>query len=356
MKKKLAVLILASCMLASGCGGKSKITTGNEKIANEAFHNDSISLAPYTGLKAEKKVYTVTEDAVDDAIRQRMLEFADYQSVSRKSKDGDWVRADFKASIDGKTITQEGGYDFTLGEHEFGAEFDKKLTGVVTGDKLTFSIDYDNDFTDVEWAGKTVDFEINVIDVQEELLPELTDKFIKENLEYNSYDEFEAAMRKSVENTYAAESTGELQETLLQQVIDASSILEYSKKDYDEAREVIESGYAAYVDMLGMESLDELYDSLEMTKEDLEEEITESLYRTLTIKAIIESESLSLSDEDYEEGIAYYMEQNEYDSREEFINDYGEDEIRRQLLEDMALNFLVNNADVTEVKAEYENN
>ena len=111
----------------------------------------------------------------------------------------------------------------------------------------------------------------------------------------------------------------------------------------------------SYVEMFGMNSLDELYKSFEMTKEDVEEEIQTYLYRTLVINAIIENESLSLSDDDYKEGVAYYMKENGYESESEFLNDYGEEEIRRQLLEDMALNLLVNSAEITEKEAEYEN-
>ena len=49
------------------------------------------------------------------------------------------------------------------------------------------------------------------------------------------------------------------------------------------------------------------------------------------------------------------MEENGYESESEFLNDYGEEEVRRQLLEDMALNLLVNSAEITEKEAEYEN-
>ena len=106
--------------------------------------------------------------------------------------------------------------------------------------------------------------------------------------------------------------------------------------------------------MFGFESLDALYESFEMTDEDVEDEIQSVLYRTIVLDAIVQSEKLSLSDEDYEDGIVYYMDQYDYDSKDEFLDDYGEDEVRRQLTEDMVLNFLVNHADVTEVEAEYE--
>lgn len=353
MKKKLAVLLLAACLFTA-CGSKSQISTGNKPLSDAVYSNEQVSLASYTDLKAEKKDYIITDEAVNNAIHEALLEFAEYKSVSRASKTGDLVYADLKASIDGKTAVSEDDYEIILGAAEFGEEFDNKLTGVTIGDKLNFSLDYDSDFSDVEWAGNTVDFELNITDIQEEILPDATDSFIKENTDYGSYDKFVKAMRESVADMYEEESTNELQEELLQQVIDSSSILQYSQEEYDEARQTIENGYMSYVDMFGFDSLDALYESFDMTKEDVEEEIQSVLYRKIILNAITQSENLTLSDQDYEDGIAYYMEQNDYDSKTEFLDDYGEEEVRRQLSEDMVLNFLVNHADVTEVEAEYE--
>lgn len=353
MKKKIAMLLLAACIFTA-CGGKSPITTGNQPLADAVYSNDQISLAPYTDLKAEKKNYIITEETIENAVHEALLEFADYKSVSRPSESGDVIYVDFKSSVDGSVSIQEDDYQIILGAAEFGKEFDQKLTGVSAGDQLDFSLDYDSDFTDVEWAGNTVDFELTVKEVQEKILPEITDSFIKENTEYSTYDEYTDSIRQSVADTYEAESTSELQEDLIQQVIDASSILQYTQEEYDEAREVIEGGYMGYVDMFGFEDLDALYKAFEMTQEDVEEEIQTKLYRNIVVDAIIQNENLSLSDQDYEDGVAYYMEQNGYESKSEFLSDFSEDEVRSQLLEDKVLNFLVNHADITETDAEYE--
>ncbi len=353
MKKKIAVILLTAC-LVTACGGSSQITTGNKPIADAVYTNDHVSLADYTNLKAEKKNYMITEKTIEDRIHEDLQEFAEYNSVSRPSQSKDYVQTDFKASIDGKVVVEETQYDIILGAEEFGKEFDEKLTNVSVGDELAFSLNFDNDFTDVEWAGNTVDFEIRVTDIQEELLPEPTDAFIRDNTSYGSYEEYIAAVRTSLEESFETESIQELQETLIQQVMDNSSMLQYTKDDYEQAKDTVNNAYLSYLDIFGMDDLDDVYEFLDVTKEDVEEEIQENLYRTLTIQAIIENEKFSLSDEEYEEGIRYYMEQTETESREEFLKTYGEDEIRAQLLEDKVLNFLVNQADITETDAEYD--
>lgn len=120
------------------------------------------------------------------------------------------MQTNYKASIDGSVVAQEEQYDFILGAEEFGKQFDEKLTGVSVGDELSFSITFDSDFMDVEWAGKTVDFEIRITDIQEQLIPEPTDTFIRENTAYSSYQEFSDAMRKELTDSYETESSQEL--------------------------------------------------------------------------------------------------------------------------------------------------
>ena len=353
MKKKLAVLLLTACLLTA-CGSKSLITTGNDPVANAVYTNDYVSLAPYTGLKAEKKNYIISDKSVEDKIHETLMEFAEYNSVSRASKSGDYVQTDFKASIDGSVVAAEEQYDFTLGAEEFGKQFDEKLTGVSIGDELNFSLTFDSDFTDVEWAGKTVDFEVRITDIQEQLMPEPTDAFIRENTAYSSYQEFSDAMRKELTDSYELESSQELQENLIQQVIDSSSIMQYRKKDYEDAQSTVNNAYLGYLELFGMDDLEDVYEFLDMTKEDVEEEIQATLYRTLVIHAVIENEHLSVTDQDYEDGIQRYMEQIESESREEFLNTFSEEEIRTQVLEDKALSLLVSRADITETDTEYE--
>ncbi len=353
MKKKFAIFLLAACMLTA-CGKKGPTKTGNEPIEHAVYSDDSVSLAPYTGLKAEKKNYIVTQKAVDDKIHEELMEFAEYRSVDRPAKSGDYVQTDFQASIDGSVVMEEESYDVILGAQEYGEEFDEKLTGVSVDDELKFSLDYDSDFMDVEWAGQTVDFEIRVTGIQEELMPDPTDAFIKENTSYSTYKEFAEAMRTSITDSYAEESTLELQENLLQQVIDSSSILQYSQEDYKEAQDRVNGIYMSYLDVFGMNDLEEVYEFLDMTKEDVEEEVQASLYRTLIIDAIVKNEQLSVSDDEYDEGILYYMEQTGAESKEELLETYGEEEIRTTLLEDKTLNFLVNHAQITEVEAEHD--
>jgi trigger factor len=340
-----------------GCGSSdsdSVISTGNTALKDAVYTNDWISLASYDGLTADKNVYEVTQDALDEGILSAISDYIEYSPVEdRPSAEGDWIYADYTASIDGDLYDEEEDYYFVIGEAEFGTEFDKQLTGISSGDVLNFSLSYDEDSENEDWVGKTVDFSVSVTSIEEEIIPECTDDFVQENLGYDSYDEFEAAIRQSIADEYEEESMEELKDDLIQQVIDASSVLQYSKEDYDAAYSDVEAFYSSYADMFGME-LQDLYDIYGVTEDTLKEDALDALYRQLVVNAIQENEDISISEEEYQTGVTSYMEENDYTSEEDFLNDYGEDAIRNQLLEDAVLDLLVEKAQITEVPAIYE--
>jgi trigger factor len=356
------MLLTLSITALAGCGSSGKTTsdgitsTGSKPLEDAVYTNDSISLATYEGLSAEKKVYTVTDEALQEALDEALSDYTEYPSVDRASQKGDWIDADYTASILGTVSDEQENYYFVIGEEEFGEEFDAHLTGVSAGDTLEFTIAYDDDYEDADWAGLNVDFSVTINDVEEEVKPECTDEFVRESLGYDDYETFVAITRASLEENYESESDDDLRDDLLQQVIDASVLLQYSQEDYDNAYAEVKSFYESYADMFGVD-IDEIYDSFDIDEDALESDAMDMLTRNLVIAAIEENEGLtadSISDEDFESGVAYYMEENDYSSRDDFLADYGEDAIRSQLLENAVLDLLVEKANVTEVEAEYE--
>lgn len=356
MKKKFFSMFLSLSVLAfSACGSTNLVKTGNSPIENAVYSNDFISLAPYTGLKAEKAVYSVSEENIQNSIHEQLSDYADYKSVSRASKTKDWVYFDYTAKIDGEVVSEssDGEYYIVLGDEEFGDEFDDKMTGVKKGAAQEFDISYpDNYENDSDWAGHTVHFSITVTDVQKEILPEATDSFLKENLGFDSYDEFIEDTKESLADSYEEESMDNLKDELLLQVVDSSSILAYEKQKYEDAYALAVSEYEEYAEMFGME-LEDIYDFMGVTDDELEETATQILYRGIVQDAIVENENITLNEAEYQDGLEYYAELNDYESTDALLEDFSEDELRKQITQDKVLDFLVAHAQITEVPTEY---
>ncbi|MCI8992378.1 MAG: hypothetical protein HFG80_06580 [Eubacterium sp.] len=367
MKRKLAWLFIAALPFAfiTGCGENSNDSSSGEDIsASDTEYTVSltdqdygnVTLGNYIGLSAKKTMVEVTEDDINTEIDNLLYDYIEYKKVDRPSAKDDYIQMSMSVSENGEVIDDytEDGYEICLGNGEFGAEFDEKLTGVNTGDKLQFSIAYDADDEEAIYAGSTVDYDITVTEISEAIYPELTNEFLKDSLGYDSEEDMRKQVTETLEKDNEENSTLELQENLLQQIIDSSSFENYSDELYEVCSNDVTANYESYSQMFGYENVEDIYEVFGLSEEDIENEIMQQVYRSMTIHALIKEENISLSDEEYQDGVKRYAENYGYSSAEEMENDYGEDALREVLTEEKVLDFLVENAKVTEVPASAE--
>lgn len=364
MKRKLAWLFIAALpfTLLAACGKNTDNSASDEDIflsdteytvslSDEDYGN--VTLGNYIGLSANKIITEVTQNDIDMEIDNLLYDYIDYKKVERPSAENDYIQMSMTVSENGEVIDDytEDGYEICLGNGEFGGEFDVKLTGVNTGDKLNFSITYDADDEEAIYAGSTVDYDITVNKISEAIYPELTESFLKDSLGYDSEED----MKKQVEEMLAKDneenSMMEVKENLLQQIIDSSSFENYSDTLYEVCANNVTASYESYCQMFGYENVEDIYELFGLSEEDIENEILQQVYRSMTIHALIKEENITLSDEEYQTGLEQYAEDYGYPSAEEMENDYGEEALRESLTEDKVLNFLVDNAKITEIPA-----
>ena len=140
------------------------------------------------------------------------------------------------------------------------------------------------------------------------------------------------------------DSTAEynVQTELLQNVIENSNVTKYEEGLYDKFKEQVQAEYEASKEMFGFETVEE----------DIEDEILYYIYETVVVQQIANEESLSISDEEYKEGLNTYAINAEYESADSYEQEMGADNIRFWLLEDKVMKFLADNAKITEVEGQ----
>lgn len=348
MKRRLVWLLSATLLCSiTGCSSGAK---KNEAITTEY---GEVTLCEYDNLSEEKNIYTVTEEEVQAAIESLCAEYAEYNQVERGAKSGDFIQMNVTAAYGEQLLLDysEEELEINLGSEEYGSEFDEKLTGVKVGEKKKFSITYDKDYEDSEWAGSTIDFDVTVKGVEEESIPECTEEFITGTLGYQSAEDMEEQVKLQLEAENTYNSDYELREALLQQVIDGSKIESYTDELYTSCEASIEQNYASYASMYGLESAQDIYDLFGITEENIKEEVMELVNRTVILNAICEKEELGVSDEDYENGLIKYAADFGYESTDALLEDYNEESIRSWVLEDKALDLLEAQATITEKEA-----
>ena len=138
-----------------------------------------ISLGKYKDLGLVPEEAKIDDKEVEKAL-QSLREMRATEAVAdREVKMGDKVVVDIKMFLD-KVPAEDGQHKelgLLLGKDYFGPGFDKQLVGAKKGDVKKFELPYPTDHHQKNLAGKMVEFEVDIKEVYDRILPELNDEF-----------------------------------------------------------------------------------------------------------------------------------------------------------------------------------
>ena len=138
-----------------------------------------VALKDLDKIKIEKPDVQISDDDVDDMLTNLRMQKSTWETVERKSKDGDRVIVDFSGELDGEAFQGGQGTEIpvVLGEGQMLPDFEKGLKGIKAGDEKTFKVKFPKDYHAQDLAGQKADFSVNTHRVEGRVLPELNDEF-----------------------------------------------------------------------------------------------------------------------------------------------------------------------------------
>ena len=142
-----------------------------------------VKLGDYKGLKVDKKVEKITDEAVDkqlEVLRDHHAKLIDTDD-NAVVEDGDFITLDFEGFIDGEAF--EGGlgksHPLTIGSGTFIPGFEEALIGAKINEERDVDVTFPEDYHSAEFAGKPATFKCKVLSIKHRELPELNDEFAK---------------------------------------------------------------------------------------------------------------------------------------------------------------------------------
>ncbi len=375
MKKKV-LLIMGLCilLLAGGCTKKDAGSLSGDSSDNsdtsvtgiptkeEYKVSDYITLGEYKGVEVTVDKLEVTDADVEDAITSDLENNEALEEITDRDvvQDGDIVNIDYEGLKDGVAFDggTDTGYDLTIGSGQFIDGFEDGLIGKKVGDKvaldLTFPEDYSNsDGTVSDLAGQAVVFNVTINKIQQNVVPELTEDYVKNNTDYDSIDAYKQAMREKLEAENQTTMDNQKTNNVITAILDASTISSYPQTLID----YFSAYYTNYMTQMLYYSygvtISEYLEATGSTQEDFDSAVQSFAenYSSLELieRAIAEAEGMTITDEDYSNGLDSYMEDMGVDTEEELLTYATKEEIKDDMLLKKALQFAVDNAVVTEV-------
>lgn len=177
-----------------------------------------IKLKDIGKLKIKKpKKQEIKEGDVEKILKHLQKQRATFKEVNRGAKAGDRVEINFVGKI--KNVVKDKlcskNFPLILGEGNLIPGFEDKIIDSKIGDKTSFKLKFPKDYFDKEFAGTEVEFEVEVLDIKEVILPEV-DKTFAESFGRKS----RADLEKSIKDNLKKEIEQSYQQKLEQEAID----------------------------------------------------------------------------------------------------------------------------------------
>ncbi|MBS5885855.1 MAG: trigger factor [Clostridium sp.] len=186
-----------------------------------------VELGEYKGLKVEKPSYEVTEDAVNEKLKEMQQKNARIETKEDgEIATGDTAVIDFKGFID--DVAFEGGegkdYSLEIGSGTFIDTFEDQLVGAKVGDKVEVNVTFPENYGREELNNKQAKFEVLVKEIKIKELPEIDDEFAKEVSEFDTLAELKEDIVKKMEEENNNKAEREYEDAIIKAVVENAKI------------------------------------------------------------------------------------------------------------------------------------
>jgi len=305
------------------------------------------------GMKLERLLVPVSDEKVDEAIKNIANQSKAYKDApkTKKAGDGDQLIIDFVGSVDG--VEFEGGKaegaPLVIGAGQFIPGFEEQLTGAKTGEEKTISVTFPEDYPAENLKGKEAQFAITVQQVKVESETKIDEEFAT-SLGLESLDKLKELLRGQLE-----QETGNLTRTQMKrQLLDKLA----AGHDFDVPQSMVDAEFDQIWAQLEAEAAKDENPEAAMKEVEAERDdyrnIAERRVRLgLLLSEIGQKNDVEVTQQEMGMLTQQAAQQYREEDRERFLQ-YIQSEpmaaaqLRAPLYEDKVVDFLFGKADVTE--------
>ncbi|MDP3387603.1 MAG: trigger factor [Eubacteriales bacterium] len=322
-------------------------------------------------IEVEKIVYEVTENDVDEALKNMQTQNARVINVEdRPVAIGDTVIIDYAGFLGDEQF--EGGtaekHSFEIGSNTFIPGFEDGLIGKNLGEDAEINVTFPEEYHSPDLAGKEVTFKVKINEIKAKELPELDDEFAKDVSEFDSLEELRADTKKNMMKKAGDSELIARQNASVAAYVEASQVevpdilvekeIDYQIKNFEQQMSMQGINIEDYYKMIGS-NMDGLRDSIRP-------QALVSAKSELVIEKLTSEQNFDISDEEIDtelEKLAKSYRIEEEDKLKEFKENLKEQSLeylkgniqRRKAIEYIAANVkLVDKKE--ETKDETDNN
>ena len=338
---------------------KPKLKVEKFERGQDVEYNVELELLPeikpvdFATIKLQKLTAEPDEKAINETLQQIAATHTSGKKIeeNRASKMGDILVIDFAGTVNG--VAHKGmdakGYELELGSKSFIDTFEEQLVGLKAGAEKDVSVKFPENYGAKELAGKPAVFKVTVHEIKEKALPEINDDFAKK-IGFENVDALKKGVKEHIVKEYEQLTKMKLKRSLLD-ILDEKHNFEVPPSLVDMEFDAI---WKRFEENKQRGMLEE--DEKKKSEEDLKKEYKKIAVRRVKLALLLAEVSsinkLAVSKEEisraiYSEAMKYQVNPKEiFDFYQK--NPYALEQVKAPLLEEKAINFIIELADTKE--------
>ncbi len=188
-----------------------------------------VTLPEYGTLSVTHQTTEVTDEQVEGQIATFREHTAEYSEIEDDGvQTGDYVTVDYTMTVDGQPYPEGGatGYPLEVGSDTFFPQLNDALIDVKAFETATLAVDYADDYSNPDLAGKHAEFTISVQQVRRKVVPEASDAWaqVVTGGQAETLDDLRGLVRQNLERTAADSDKEAVRNELIRQLVDGAEL------------------------------------------------------------------------------------------------------------------------------------
>ncbi len=265
-----------------------------------------VVLGDYQSIRYDEQPEEVNDDAVDALLMQLRRSQAYSLTAERAADENDIVTLDLKVTADDELVWdfEDRQFQLNLDLETYGEVFvglHQGIIGMSVGDEKEFSFEVSEDNESPQFAGKTIQVNAHVKDVQEEVLPALDDALASSVglPEVETVEQLTTHIRSQLEERAEQTFVNGIQNRLMAEVVEGSEFTISPIIVDHESQHVLERYVQQRRSVAARTG--QQFNVEDLTEEDVNEakEIAErEIKNSLVVQSLVEAENLEISEDD----------------------------------------------------------
>ena len=346
-EKKLRVAAAPSVKITSAEDGDSLTYDATFEIYPE------ITIPDFSEIEIKKFAPNVSDKDVDEMLDRVKKQKISFKSVDRKSKEGDQVKIDFVGKVDGETFAGGSGEDaiFVIGDGQLLPDFENNLNDLAIGQSKNFKVIFPKDYQNSDLAGKSAEFTVTAKEVNEPVLPDLDEEFVKSlGVSSGNLSELKEMFKKNIVTEGEQRAKNKTKDEIFK-LIEKKIPVDLPESLVNQEAQQIEKKMRGDLEARGMKS-----DEMKIPQEAFKEEAEGRVRLGILIAEIARQRGLEVKSDQLKGKVEEFA--KGYQKPEEVVRWHYEDPARLQrfeslLIEENVTRLILNESKVSEVSVDF---